>query len=895
MFRRLGHLLGRSRFERELAEEMETHRVLTQKRLQAEGASAPYALTESRRLMGNITLAREDARSVWTFGALERCWQDVRYGARVLWRSPAFTLVAIGTLALGIGANAAMFSVINGVLLRPLPYHDPDRLVMVWAADPGRDIHEVGTSFPTFSDWRAQKRSLADMAIWASAAARVHGGGERERVLSAFVSANLFTVLDVNPALGRAFTAEEEQDRERVVVLSYALWQRQFGSDPSVIDKAIEIDGETPDGAVEPIQRLRVVGVMPPGFFFPTRDVQLWRPATLLGVDGKPKLYERQWTDRFSDRWRVVARLQPASSLPDAQADLSLLGRRLGEAFPVPAGRPEFPGFGVEVVGLAEQMTGRNLRLALWLLLGAVGFVLLIACANVANLFLVRGTAREREFAIRTALGAGRARLARQLLIESMLLAAGAGLTGLAAATAGVRLITDAALPAVPRLNEISIDGSVLLFTTAVSILAALIFGVAPILRVWRVPNGDTLKDTGAMASQGLRLRYARSVLIAAECALAVILLAGAGLLTRSFLKLQAVDPGFNPSGVLLVRVDLPIPMSRDWRRQEWATFQDINQRIERLPGVRHSGLILSFSIASNPRTPITVEGQAARDSESDDLGVNMEEVTPGFFQAAGVPLRRGRFFDYAEQNAPVAIISDAFARRFFNGQDPIGKRFSQGRPGTKMTWQTIVGVVGNMRRQGLERQPIPEFFIPSTEPAMDLAVRVAGDPAAIATALRHEIRSAYPGAIIVRMTTMDAFVEQWTAERRYETALLGLFAVVALLLSGIGIYGVIQFVVSQRTREIGIRIALGARAGEVTGMVLRQGMKLPAIGMVLGLAGSFWLTRVIEHMLFEVTITDPATLGAVVSLLLVVSLAACYVPARRAARVDPVVALRCD
>ena len=334
LFRRLRHLLNRARYERELAEEIETHRAMVEER---------HASTDaSRRVMGNITLAREDAQSVWTWGALERFAQDVHYGARLLVRNPAFTLVAITTLALGIGANAAMFSVVNGVLLRPLPYHDPDRLVMIWAADPRREIQEVGTSFPTFTDWRAETRRFADMAIWATAAARVHGGGERERVQSAFVGANLFAVLGVNPAVGRTFTPQEEESRERVIVLSHALWQRQFGSDPGVIGRIVDVDGETPDGAVEPIQRLRVVGVMPDGFFFPTRDVQFWRPATLLGVDGKPQLYKRLWIDRFSDRWRVVARLQPAATARDAHAELAQVGRRLSEAFRFPRDSSRF-------------------------------------------------------------------------------------------------------------------------------------------------------------------------------------------------------------------------------------------------------------------------------------------------------------------------------------------------------------------------------------------------------------------------------------------------------------------------------------------------------------------------------------------------------------------------
>jgi predicted permease len=693
--------------------------------------------------------------------------------------------------------------------------------------------------------------------------------------------------------LGRTFSAEDEARRERVVILSYALWQRQFGGDPDILDRTLEIDSETPEGMVEMGQRPRIVGVMPEQFSFPARNVQFWRPATLLGIDGKPKVYERQWHDRFIDRWRVIARLAPGASVQEAEGDLTGIGSRLAEAYPVPAGAAEFPGFDVDVVPLDAQMTSRDLRLALWVLLGAVGFVLLIACANVANLLLARGTTREREFAIRTALGAGRARLVRQLCVESLLLAGSAGLIGTVAATAGVRALLATSVPGIPDLGEVSVDRAVLLFTAALSIVSGLLFGLAP---AWHASKGNAsepLKETGGGVSSSLRLRQTRGLLVIGQCALAVVLLAGAGLLVRSFGRLLAVDPGFKPDGVLLARVDLPIPVSRTWREQEWATFQQLEERVEHLPGVSAAGFVQNLEVASNPRTPITIEGRTETDESLDSAGVNMEEVTPGFFRAMGVALDRGRFFTAAEQNAPLAIVNQAFVRRFFPGEDPIGKRFRQGRGGTKVYWYTIVGVVGDMRRQGLERHPLPEFFIPSTEPAMDFVVRGAGDPVRLAAAVRHELRSTLPNAIVVRMTTLEAFMGEWSAERKFQAWLLTAFAAVALALAGIGIYGVMQFAAVQRSKEMGIRAALGARGVDLLRLMIGQGLRLPMVGLAIGLLGAYVLGRVLHRSLFEVPLGDPVTYAGVAIVLGGTAMIACYLPARRAARVDPIIALR--
>jgi putative ABC transport system permease protein len=870
--RRIQYGLRARRLEAELAEEIAAHRAMLEDRV---GAAA------SRRAMGNVTLAREDARSVWTWSWLERLWQDVRYGARTLRKNPGFTLVAVFTLALGIGGNTAMFSVVNAVMLRPLPYANPDRLVMVWTADPKRDIHESPTSFPTFTDWRTESRLFADMAFWRLHAGNLTGTSESERLVGAMASANLFPLLGVPPALGRTFSVGEEQRREAVVVLSHRLWQRRFGSNPSAIGQSLEIDGH----------RLQVIGVMPESFYFPTKAIQHWVPATLMVPWAlKPPAAERSWTNRFADLWHVAGRLTPQATVRDAQAEMTEIGRRLAATHPFTD--PDIVGFGVEVVPMLAQITGRNLQLALWILLGSVGFVLLIACVNVANLLLARGAGRTREFAVRAALGAARARLVQQLLIESVLLALAAGILGTLAAYGGIRGLA-AAAPGIPRLEEIAIDPRVLAFTAVVSIVAGLLFGTLPAWRLSQRDPGHAMKEGGPGAGGGST--HTRGLLVLIECTLAVALLAGAGLLIRSLLVVRSVDPGFDTRNVLLVRVNLPIPPSPEWRRQEWRMFEQINDRIAGLPGVQAVGGITNFLIAANAEEAITVEGRPPVERGPDTTLVNQEDVTPGFFQALGVPLLRGRFFTYEEQNAPVTIVNEAFARRFFPGQDPVGRRFKEGGPDARSLWIMIVGLVGDMHRQGLEKQPVPAFFFASSEPTMDIAVRRSPDPAALAPSVREAIRSVYRDALITNIATVEHSLGELGAQRRFQTWLLAVFALVALVLSAIGIYGTMHFAVVQRRHELGVRIALGASSRDLRRLVMVEGLRLPAIGLTMGLLCAFGLTRVLAHLLFEVSPTDPVTFLVVALLLVATALVACWLPARRAAQVDPIVALRCE
>jgi predicted permease len=871
LVRRAVYLLSGGRNARDLAEEMEFHRSLLDRQSLGTGGSGAKAF-------GNATLAREDARAVWSWSAVERILQDVRYGARSLRKHPGFTLVAVLTLALGIGGNAVMFSVVNGVLLRPLPYQDPNRIVMLWTVDAARGVRETGTSFPTFTDWRRRARSFSDLAIWHGQAVNLTGAGSPERVSGAFLSANGFTLLGVTPRIGRPFTEEDEARRTQVVVLSHRLWQRRFGGNPGAIGSTIEIDGRP----------FEIIGVMAEDFYFPSKDEQFWLPSRLHALSApKPEVAERSWGNRYNDLWRVVGRLRPGVRAADAQREMTAIGRQLAAEYPSPF--PDFVGFDIEVVPMLLQLTGRNVQLGLWVLMGAVAFVLLIACANVANLLLARGVAREREFAVRAALGAARARLLRQLVIENGLLGLTAGLAGIAGAGAGVRVLVASVTTGIPRLDEVALDPRVVLFTAVLSLVATVLFGTAP---AWRLSSDhavDSLRqagvDTGAPGAQRIR-----RLLVIAECALAVVLLAGAGLLIRSLALVRSVNPGFDDRGVLLARVNLPLPPSPNWRRQEWAIFQDIEQRIAALPGVARVGAIQHFLNPANPEEAITVEGVSAPQS---DVLVNVTDTTPEFFEAMGVPLLRGRLFRPQEQNAPVAIVNESFANRFLPGQDPIGRRFKEGVPDSKATWYTIVGVVGDMHRQGLERAPLPEYFYCSSEPTMDIAVRAQGDPAALAPAVREAIHAVYRNAVVIHATTVEETLGGLGAQRRFQTWLLSIFSAIALALAAIGTYGVVHFAIAQRTREIGIRVALGARGPDLVRLVLRQGLTLPLAGTAVGLMGALSLTRVMRHLLFQVDASDPVTFTAVAALLMAVAAAACWFPARRAMRVDPLVALR--
>src|SRR5262245_16763535 len=802
--------------------------------------------------------------------------QDLRFGMRVLLKNPGFTLVAVLTLAVGIGANTAIFSVVNAVLLRPLPYQDPDRLAMLWTNDPKRDIREEGTSYPNFLDWRSQNRLFTDLAICSRGNPVIlTGGDEPERVSGDYVSANLFPLLGVNPALGRAVSADDERRRARVVILSHGLWKRRFGAATDAIGKTLEING----------QASQVIGVMPAEFYFPTKDTQLWEPVTSAFY------WEGSYTERFNDAWRVVGRLKPHATFGQAQVEMNAIGQRLAQTYPITD--DDFAGFGVNVVPLLVQFIGKNSRLALLVLLGAVVFVLLIACANVANLLLARGAGREREFAVRAALGAGRGRLVRQLLTESAALAIVSGLLGLGLAAVGVRALIAFAPPDIPRLDEVTIDPGVLGFTAGVSFLTGLLFGLAPAWKVSRSNPNEALKSVGRSSSGGLRLRQTRGLLVVVECALAVMLLVSAGLLIRSFLHLQSVDPGFKPDGVLLARVSLPRSSTRTGP-QTVAFFQQVIERVAALPDVKAAGAIGDLLMRRNPDNQITVEGRApdiAVQGRGELIG---ERAYRDLFQALGTPLLKGRFFSTQENNASrVVIINETLARRYFPGEDPIGKRFKFGGPQSGDSWREIVGVVGDLRRQRLEKQAVSEVYVPGASDNMDLLARISSDPLALAGAVRREIKSVDPNATVYGMTTGTQLVESLSAGRRFQTGLLALFAMVALALATIGIYGVMRYAVEQRIHEIGIRMALGARCADVLRLVIGQGMRLTVIGVAAGLLASFGLSRVMTQLLFGVSATDPATFAGVALALMGAALMACYLPARRATKVDPLTSLR--
>jgi predicted permease len=517
--------------------------------------------------------------------------------------------------------------------------------------------------------------------------------------------------------------------------------------------------------------------------------------------------------------------------------------------------------------------------------------VLLIACANVSNLVLARGASRTRELGVRAALGAGRWRLVQQLLIENGVIALAAGLLGSCGAAAAVRIIAAATTP-IPRLDEIQIDTTVLMFMVTVSVLAGLLFGIMPAWKLSTERPMDILREGGR---DGRPASRARATLVVVECALAVTLLVGAGLLMRSLLLVRAVNAGFETGNVLVARVHLPIPVSPDWRRQEWETFAELTRRLEALPGVRSAGAITNLMTFDNPEEAITVEGRPFVADKKDNGLIGTEDVTPEFFPTLGVPLLSGRFFTHQEQNAQIAIVNESFARRSFPGDNPVGKRFKEGGPERKDAWITIVGVVGDMHRHGLETRPMPEFFFPSSEPTMDVAIRATMDPALLGPSVREAITSTYASAIVLKMQTIQEMFGDLTAQRRLQAWLMGAFALTALILSAVGIYAILHFTVSQRTREFGVRIALGATRQDLFRLVVSQGLRLPAIGVAVGLAGAFAVTRLIEHLLFQVSPSDPLTFSGVAALLMLVASLACWIPARRATRIDPIVALRCD
>ncbi len=895
-------LFRRRAVEAELDDEVQDYLAqATRERIR--GGMTPESAARAARLeLGSVAAVKEEARSGGWEANLESVGSDFRYAARSLRKNPGFTLVALLTLALGIGATTAIFSSVNAVILRPLPFRDADRLAVLWTDDVRRGLHEVETSFPTVRDWQAQTRTFAELAVFSfDNTVTLLGGDEPERTTSSFVSTRLFPLLGAEPLLGRGITAEDQQRREPVVVLSYGLWQRRFGGRRDVVGKFLSLDGDGTASKGGP-RSVRVIGVMPPEFFFPGPGTQLWEPVTSYWR------LQRESGDRFFNNWRVVGRLAPGASFSAAQVDMDAIGRRLAQAYPSPD--PDFPGFGVTVVPLLDQVTGKNLQRALWVLLGAVGLVLLIACVNLASLQLARGAARGRELAVRVSLGAGRLRLLRQLLTESLTLAGIGGAAGLALAAAVVRVLAAAAPPGIARIDGMRVDGTVLAFMAGVSILAGILFGIVPAWTLSRSNPNDALKTGGPGASGTRRIR---SLLVVAECALAVVLLIGAGLLIRSAVRLQAVDPGFDPDHVLLVRVAAAAvrgPAETVYGRR-LAALATLTERLAGVHGVRDVGAVSSLLRRDNPDQFITVEGGAGGPGGGGTGQLASSSVDPGFFSTMRVPLRRGRLHSQGDAVAAVhlivtseavdyagpaeaAVVNQAFVQRFFPDRDPIGRRFYLGAP-PKVYWYEIVGVVGDMHRQGLEKGVIPEYFGSNLGGSTDLVLRTDGNPLALAPAVRQEIRSVDRTLMILSVGTADRALGALSTARRFQTWLLAGFAAFALALAAVGLYGLLHYAVAQRTQEIGVRIALGARAPDVIGLVLGEGMALAAGGIALGVAAALGVTRLMAYMLFEIGATDAATFTAVPLILAGVALVACYLPARRATQVDPLRALKTE
>jgi putative ABC transport system permease protein len=790
---------------------------------------------------------------------LETLWQDLRFGLRMLAKRPGFTLIAVVTLALGIGANTAMFSVVNAVLLRPLPFPEPERLMLV----DGKGVNNFAA--PDFRDLATQSHSFAQVGAYTTATFNLSGGSEPERVNGARVSVSLLPALGVEPLLGRNLTPEEDRDGgERVVLLSHGLWQRQFGADAGVVGRAIRLDE----------QSYTVIGVLPPGRSFPA-DKELFVPLALSAT---------VLTNYEGYFLTLIARLKPGVTRPQADAELAMIIK--------PGERgPRFES--LRVLGLQEALVG-DVRTMMLVLMGAVGFVVLIACANLANLLLTAAARRQKEIAVRLSLGANRGRLVRQFLTESLLLAALGGLAGLLLAYWGMTLV-NALLPStIPRIGVIGVDGRVLGFTGALTVTAGLLFGTLPALRASQTELTEALKAGSRTLGGGFGARRLRGSLVVSQVALTVVLLTGAGLLIKSFVRLQQTPLGFRPERLLTARIALP-RSTYATPPQRLSVADKLLEEIRQQPGMQEAALTSSLPFATgNPSYVILMNGQ--EEVRPGMPAANFRSVSPDYFRVMGIPLLKGREFSEADhERAPmVTIINETMAKRLWPNADPIGQRIKE--TSNERAWREIVGIVGSVRHRARGEEPRPELFVPWSQgpaPALNVAVRTQAEPASFAAALGRAVTAIDANLPVFEVRTMEERLYDSVAQPRFRTALLGVFAALALVMAAVGLYAVMAFSVAQRTHELGIRIALGAQRREVIGLVLRQGGILVGIGIAIGLAGALALTRLLTTLLYEVRPTDPSTFLAIPTLLMIVAMLACWLPARQAAKVDPIVALR--
>ena len=800
--------------------------------------------------------------------------QDIRYALRRLLKSPGFTIVAVVTLALGIGANTAIFSVVNGIILKPLPFPESDRLVGIYHVSEGSRVTMSG---PNFTDVRKQSQTLSDAAAIARGRVVLTGSGDPVRLDAADVSASFFDILRIRPALGRTFRPDEnETGKTNVAVLSHAIWQQRFGADDQVIGKRITLNG----------RQVEVIGVMPKGFAYPA-DRVLWTPIE----------HTKEFLLTQRSNWYIngIGRVKPDVAMSQATAEVQTIGRQLATQYP-----DHNEGVGMTAISLHEA-TVANIRTSVWILLGAVGFVLLIACVNVANLLLARAAARESEMAVRTALGAGRTRLVRQLLTESIILSVVGGACGLLLAVWGVELLVSLEPQGVPRLGEVRVDGMVMAFTTALAIFTGIIFGLVPAFQATRAAVSDSLKEAGRGAVTSRGGARVRGALVVAEMALAVTLLAGAGLLIRSFATLAAVDPGFDVENALTFELSLSGERYAQ-EPQQVTFFEDLMPRLRAIPGVQKAGasvflplsgssIVLSFVVAGRPPIP-----------PSQQPTIHVKVATAEYFDTIGIPLKRGRSFtaDDRPGATPVLVITETAARQFFPNEDPIGKRLTLGwgRSGGRRAGGEIVGIIGDIKDSGLAEADTPQAYLPYRQwpvSAMSVVLKTAVRPASVGDAVRREVHALDPNLPVTNVRTLEQIVSRSISQPKFYMTLLSVFGAVALVLAGIGIFGVLSYAVAQRTREIGIRMALGAQAGTVLRLIIRQAMILAGAGIALGIVAAFFLSETLTTLLFNTSPTDWVTYTSVAAVLVGVALAASFVPARRATKVDPIVALRAE
>jgi len=811
---------------------------------------------------------------------MEMFWQDIRYGVRMLLKAPSISIVATIALALGIGANTAIFSVVNAVLLRPLPFPNSESLMNVWETDSTRGYVRGSASYPNFVDWRDQSHSFEHMASYHNNDFILTGRGESARLQGAVVNADLFPLLGASPLIGRGFLPSEDNpgDTGRVVVLSQQLFQQRFNSDPNIVNQSMVLDGKT----------YTIIGVMPAAFQFPVQNdpVELW---TTVAVDreGEDPITE----ERGAHYMNVIARLKPGVPREQAQAEMTAISARLEQQYP-----DKDLHKSTRLEPTLEALVG-DVRPALLILLGAVGFVLLIACANVANLLLARAMTRHKEMAIRSALGASRMRVIRQLLTESVILSLVGGALGLVLAIWWSDLLVALGKENIPRALQVGLDWRVLGFTLLVSVLTGVVFGLVPAIHSSKTELTESLKEGGRSGSEGARRNFIRSVLVVGELAIAVVLLVGAGLLMQSLWRLRNVSPGFESQNLLTFVVGIP-EVKYPTEKQE-PFYRELVRRVESLPGVRSASSIIPLPLTGDSFV-ISFETEGRPVEKGNQPSADFFAIEEGYFKTLGVSMLQGREFTERDNKTapPVIIVNQAFAKKFFPGEDPIGKRIKPGisTNSDKPAMREIVGVVSDVRNRNLSSELRAGYFIPATQMPfnqMTLIVRTVNDPHSLITAVQNEVHAMDQEVPVFSIKTMDEYISATVATPRFNATLLVIFAAVALVLTIVGLYGVMSYSVAQRTNEIGIRMALGAQTGDVLRLIVSQGFKLVLIGLGLGLLGALCLTWVIGSLLFGVTTKDPLTFAAVAGLLALVALLACYVPARRATRLDPLNALR--